>query len=241
MDTRLEPRERHPALELVLVGLLLDERRLGRVGRQQLGEIERDLRRPTTLVEPHPLVHARAKLCVLGDQRRERALVQPQQAAVLERLDAGCARHAEIQRQLAEEVAAAQVADVLALLARPLVGAQATLLDDEQGPRRVALANGELAGFELHGRERLEHRHDCCRRQSREGGVHAQEVAQPARSRLQGERLADAGVQTRQRLEDRSVEPQRLHISGGAYRRGARRTIEQAAFTERVPGSQHVQ
>ena len=102
-------------------------------------------------------------------------------------------RHAEIEGQLAEEVAAAQVAEVLGRSLGPLEGAQAALLHDEQRPGGIVFANHELACFGLDGFEGLEHRHDRSLRQPREGRVHAEEVAEPACLGLQRECLATLG------------------------------------------------
>ena len=142
---------------------------------------------------------------MLGEQLAEGLLAKAQQLGVGHRFDRRGARHAEVQRQFAEEVAGAQVAQLAPLLAVALVDHELAILDDVHRATGVAFADDALAGWHRDRFERIEHRHDGAGRQLRERRVQAQEVTQLARRGRGRKRVSDRRMKSNQRLEDRPV------------------------------------
>ena len=126
--------------DLARADLLLD----AQLGRQRLlGEVQRHARHHPVVVLRDALLELGAELRVGGQQAGEGRLGQAQQPAGRHRLDGGRARLALEQRQLAEEVAAPEIADVATLAVLLHEHAQPPLLDDVHRPRRIALADDQ--------------------------------------------------------------------------------------------------
>ena len=217
---------------LLRLALVEHQCSLDRVGGQQLGEVQGHRRRLASLVDVNVVLDAGAKLRVLAEQLAEQALVKRQQTRPAHGLDAGHARHPQIQRKLAEEVTGAQELGVVFVRPASLKGPQPALLDDEERPAGVALADDKLSRLELDRGEAREHRRDRRLRQAGEGRVNAQEVRETPGSRLQRERVANRRVDTDERREDGNVQALTLHVAGGAHTGGAGRAFQQPRLAE---------
>ena len=150
---------------------------------------------PASLVDLNVLLDAGTKLRVLAEQLAKQALIQRQQARPARRPGRWpCAGPPDTAKARRRSLRCAGTGCCARPSAAALKGAQPALLDDEERPAGVALADDKLSRFELDGVEAREHRRDRRLRQAREGRVNAQEVRQAPRSRLQRERFADRRV-----------------------------------------------
>ena len=115
-------------------------------GKRFLREVERHPRHRPVVVLSDALLQLGAELGVALQQMVEGRLVQSEQPARLDRLDGGRTRLALEERELAEEVAAAQVPDVAPASVLLDEDPEPAFLDDVHRARRVPLSNDALAG-----------------------------------------------------------------------------------------------
>ena len=210
-------------------------------GQDLLGEVERDAREAAVVVLRDPLLEPRTELGLLTQELMEQCNRQPQQAAGIDGLDARRAPLTEEQRPLTEEVALAQVEEIVLPAVLRTVGAQPALLHDVHRAGRLALEHDDLSRLRVDPFEAGEKLAERAGREQSEARVDTQEVPKRALARERLQRLRHLRIGAREPGEDAPAQAQDGYRAARAHGRGPGRFFEQAGLTEAVAAVQCVQ
>ena len=214
-----------------------DRRRGLDVGGQDLvREVERDPRGATEVQPVDPLLEETSEVGELGGEPPDGITREGEQSSAHERFDRSRPRRPVQRGTLPEEVALAEIFDVL-LGAAPLQEhPQPAFLHDVHRPGRIAFTDDQPLLLDLDRLERGGESSETLGRHVPKRRVQTEEVLQLSHSCETEELLANRGMAVRQRSEDAAVETERVHGAAGANRSHARRLVEQAHLAEARPG-----
>src|SRR5262249_22901888 len=188
-----------------------------------------------------PFLYAAAELRILVEQAPEELGLQHEQAALRERFDACRPRLALQHRPLGEEVALAQVLEILAVSVPLRVDPEPPLLDDVHRAGRIALAHDQLGSCDFDRLERGRDQREPVDGKRLELGMEAEKVLGVSEPRQLLERIPYGRVTARQGEEDSPVEAQRLNGATRAHRCDTRRVAEETHLSEAVAPAERVE